>query len=546
MRKKHLICALTAALLLLGITACGDQDAANIAAPEQDIVILYTNDVHCGIDEEEGIGYAGLADIEKQYEKDGAEVILADCGDAIQGSSIGTLSEGECIIDIMNEMDYDIAAIGNHEFDYGMERFMELSQHAEFPYVSCNFVDLQSDETVFRPYEIMEVSGVDIAFVGISTPETLTSSAPAYFQDEKGNLVYSFCQGKDGQALYDSVQQAVDDARAEGADYVIALGHLGIDEASSPWMSTEVIANTTGIDVLLDGHSHDTVECDTVEDKDGQEVILSQTGTKLSSAGVLTIGTDGKLTTELISKWKDDDPQMAAFIDDIQSEYKEELQRVVAKANVELTTVDPQTGERLIRSGETNLGDLCADAYRVMTGADIAILNGGGIRDNIDEGDITYEEILNVHPFGNAVCMVEADGQDILDALELGACMYPEENGSFLQVSGITFEIDPSVPSSVRTDEDGMFEAVEGPYRVKNVMVGGETLDPDKTYTLACHDYYLKDSGGGFTMFEDNVMLLDSIMQDHQALMEYITKHLGRTVGEEYADPYGQGRIVIR
>ncbi|MBQ9832943.1 MAG: bifunctional metallophosphatase/5'-nucleotidase [Clostridia bacterium] len=541
MKKKLVAVVAFAMLLMMWFTACGE-----IKQPERtgDIVVLYTNDVHCGVDD--SIGYSGLAALEKKYSADGSYVILADCGDALQGAPVGTLSKGEYIIDIMNEIGYDVATIGNHEFDYGSERFLELAQKANFPYVSCNFRNIESGEIVFDAYKIIEVDGIKIAFVGICTPHTITSSAPAYFQNEQGEFMYAFDQDKDGTLLYNSVQRAVDDAKAEGADYVIALAHLGITADALPWTSSEVIQNTSGIDVMLDGHSHSVVECERVKNKDGEWVLLSQTGTKFESVGMLLIEEDGSVSTGLISGYEEKDAHMAAFIGDIQSEFEEELQTVVAKTSVDLIVNDPATGERIVRNNETNLGDLCADAYRIMTGADIGFTNGGGIRADIKKGEITYEDILTVHPFGNAVCVVEATGQEILDALELGARAYPEEDGSFMHVSGISFEIHSSVASSVKLTEDGMFEAVEGEYRVKNVMVGNEALQLDKTYTLACHDYYLKNAGGGFVMFLDNVMIQDSIMLDNQILINYIVDHLNGEVGAEYASPYGQERIVIK
>lgn len=517
----------------------------NVTTSRTDIVVLYTNDVHCGVDDT--IGYAGMAALKQDYIDAGNEVLLVDCGDAIQGAPIGTISEGEYIVDIMNEMDYDVATLGNHEFDYGSARILELAEKAEYPYVCCNFRYIGTDELVFDAYKMITVSGVQIAFVGILTPATITSSAPVYFQDENGEYLFDLAQGDNGQELYDCVQSAIDDARSNGADYVVALGHLGLEEACSPWTSKEVIANTEGLDVLLDGHSHDTVEGETVKDKNGDDVILTQTGTKLAAVGALTITTDGEISTELIYEdYTKKDTEIDTFIKSIQSEFNAELQTVVAKSLVDLTINNPETGERMVRNSETNLGDLCADAYRFMSGADVAFVNGGGIRDNLAAGDITYEEILTVNPFGNALCVVETTGQDILDALELASMNYPNEDGSFLHVSGMEYTIDSSVKSSVQLDENGMFAGVSGEYRVKNVKIGGEPIDLEKTYTLACHDYFIKNCGGGMNMFLDDKLLQDCTMLDNQVLINYIVDYLDGTVGEEYANPYGQGRITFK
>ena len=545
MKKKLL--ALTLVLMLL-LAGCGSAAPAETPAPtpaeetaylglDNDIVILYTNDVHCAVDD--NLGYTGLATVKNALEAQGKHVVLVDNGDAVQGDTIGTLSNGEYIIDIMNEVGYDVATPGNHEFDYGMDQFFALTEQANFPYVSANFVD-NDGNTVLDPYVIKDVAGVKIAFVGISTPKTITTSTPKYFQDDNGNYIYAFQQDETGEKLYAAVQSAVDAARAEGAQFVIALAHLGIEEDCSPWTSSEVIVNTTGIDAVLDGHSHSMIQGEKVKNKDGAEVLLSSTETKLAYIGCLTIKDDGSMSTTLIS-----DNGMKEFIGGIQEEFEELVNTVVASTDVDLIIKDPASGERIVRVSETNLGDLCADAYRAMSGADVAIVNGGGVRADIPAGDITYGQIIAVHPFGNEMCVVECTGQEILDALELGCSKLPAESGGFLQVSGMTYTIDMNVESTVKLDENGMFVSVEGDRRVKDVTVGGEPLDPEKTYTLASHNYKLKDCGDGYTMFADNLFLQDSVMIDNQVLINYIVNVLGGTVGDEYADPYGQGRITI-
>lgn len=540
--RKILSCLLALALLLSGLTAFAEETAA------KDVVVLYTNDVHCGIDE--NIGYAGLAAYKKAFAKAGYDVLLVDNGDAIQGGPVGTLSKGEYIIDIMNEVGYDVATIGNHEFDYGMDQFMALREKAKFPYVSANFTDLEG-KPILDPFVIKEAGGRKIAFVGASTPETFTKSTPTYFQNEKGEYIYDFCEGEDGKRLYAAVQKAVDDAREAGAEYVVVLAHLGIDGSSVPYTSSDLIVNTNGIDAVLDGHSHSTIEQEVVKNKDGEEVLLSSTGTKLAAVGALTIAADGTLSTRLHTESIFQDDETTAFVEGIKAQYGETLAKVVASSQVDLivndlTAVDSEGKPiRIIRSQETNLGDLCADAYRLVSGADIGVVNGGGIRAAIPAGDITFEQIINVHPFGNAMCVVEATGQQILDALEKSVSKLPDENGGFLHVSGLTFTVDMSVPSTVVVDDKGNFVEVSGERRVKDVKVGGEDLDPAKTYTLASHNYMLKSGGDGFNMFINDKLLQDEVMLDNQVLITYITENLGGVIGEEYAEPYGQGRITI-
>ena len=521
-----------------------------------DIAVLYTNDIHCAVDSdsENGIiGYSKLAQMKKDIAKTGTPVLLVDAGDAVMGEPIGAVSEGENIIKIMNLSGYDYAIPGNHEFDYGMDRFFKLTEMADFKYLSCNFKEIANDQLVFPGYDIQEIGGRKIAFVGVSTPETLSSSSPASFMDKDMNYIYGFYQDKTGEALYDQVQKTIDEAKKDGADYVIVIAHLGIESSCSPWMSTELIENTTGIDVVLDGHSHSILEQEMVKNADGKSVILTSTGTKFANIGKLTITADGNLKTELINENMtvlEEEPEVSEKIQLIKSEFETAMQEVVAHTEVDLVINDPlyeNTDQpvRLVRITETNLGDLCADAYRSVTGAEIGFVNGGGVRDAIKAGDITYEDIIKVNPFGNYICMIEATGQQIIDMLEMGARSLPAEDGTFQQVSGMTFAIDVTVPSSVVVDEQGMFIEVAGEYRVKNVKIQGEDIELEKIYTLASHDYLLKELGGGATMFTGCNMVLDSIMLDNQALITYITEYLDGVIGEEYSDPYGEGRITI-
>lgn len=536
---KKLLTVLLAVSMLFGMAGYA---VAEEAEEHQPVVVLYTNDVHCGIDD--NIGYAGLKAYEKALEAQGYAVALVDNGDAIQGGPVGTLSKGKYIVDIMNYVGYDVATIGNHEFDYGMDQFMALRERADYPYIAANFMD-NDGNLILDPYVILELGDRKIAFVGIATPETFSKSTPTFFQDGEGNYIYSFCQGEDASKLHEAVQKAVDDAREEGVDYVIALSHLGIDATSKPYTSSELIENTTGIDAVLDGHSHSVIEQEMVKNAEGKEVLLTSTGTKLNSVGALTIASDGTLSSALHTEKLFKDAEAEGYIKAIKDQYEDTLNTVVATSDVALTVKDPATGERAVRRAETNLGDLCADAYRYTLGADIAFVNGGGIRADIEAGDITYGEILSVHPFGNMACLVEATGQEILDALEIGASGLPADNGGFLQVSGLSYEIDASIDTSVVFDENGGFVEVSGDRRVKNVKVGDEPIDPEATYTLASHNYMLKSGGDGMNMFMDNKLLQDEVLIDNQVLINYIVDTLGGVIGEDYADPYGQGRIVV-
>ncbi len=526
--------------------------------PTEDIIILYTNDVHCAVDD--AIGYAGLAAYKTHMEGKTEYVTLVDCGDSIQGDAIGTISQGKYLVDIMNQVGYDFAVLGNHEFVYGMDRLKVLLEMSEAQYLGCNIRYTGDGESILSdvaPYEIVTYGDIKVAYVGISTPESIVKSTPAYFMDETGAFVYDF-YGSSGDALYTQVQDTVDLCRAEGADYVIAMAHLGVDESSAPFRSTDLIAETTGIDAVLDGHSHSVIPCDFINNQDGEQVILSSTGTGLHYIGQLVITAEGNLTAGLIGAYPDIDTETDAYIKDIQSQYEADLGQVIAHSDIPLTTVN-ESGVRLIRNRETNLGDFCADAYRAVSGADIAFVNGGGIRADLDAGDITYENIISVHPYGNTLCVAKVTGQEILDALEMASRSTMiittdgedavGENGGFLQVSGLCYTIDTSVASTVELDEAGMFVSCGENRRVKDVQVLQDDgtyvpIDPQGTYTLASHNYLIKQGGDGLTMFMDNPLELDEGMLDYQILIMYLTEYQGGIVDDSYEVP--QGRITVQ
>lgn len=604
--KRRFLSLWLSLLMVLSLTT--GMSITSLAA-DKDIVVLYTNDVHCGIDE--NIGYAGLALYKKEMQAQTPYVTLIDGGDAIQGAPIGTLSDGGYLIDIMNKVGYDFAVPGNHEYDYGMPRFLELAGKLNGGFYSSNFMDLRTGSPVFAPYKMFTYGDTKVAFVGATTPESFTKSTPSYFQDGNGNYIYGFCEDESGKKLYAQIQSSVDQAKVEGADYVVLVGHLGENGTTEQWTSDNVIKNTNGIDVLIDGHSHEEYN-KYVKNKDDKDVLLTQTGTKLKNIGKLTIKTDGTVASELVSqvpegvvtstytikkgdslsriakrelgsydryreiyeanKNKIKNPDVLTvgtqlvipakssvtadgkaidydtdqFIKNIQAQYNETLKVVIGHSDVELTVNDPATGNRAVRSGETNLGDLSADAYRHVLGADIGLTNGGGIRASIKAGNITYNDTLTVFPFGNMGCVAEVTGQQIKDALEMASKNYPKESGGFLQVSGLTYTINSQAASNVQLDEKGNFVKVNGAYRVSDIKVGDEALDVNKTYTVASHNYMLKSGGDGMTMFKGSKIIRDEVITDVDLLSSYIRNQLGGNVGEAYKNPAGQGRITIQ
>lgn len=531
---------------------------AGNAEEQKDIVILYTNDVHCTLDE--NIGYAGLTAYKKHMEEKTPYVTLVDCGDALQGDTAGALSKGEYPAELMKQAGYDFAVPGNHEFDYGVEQLGKLIKKSGAEYLGCNIQYSGKGKNALeevKPYEIISYGEKKVAFVGICTPGTIIHSTSSRFMDETGQFVYGFCGGEDGEELYKKVQETVDECRKEGADYVIALAHLGDEESAAPFRSIDVIEHTQGIDAVLDGHAHSVIPCRIVENKKGEEVLLSSTGTGLKNIGQLIITAEGNLMTGLISDYPETDREMEKSIQEIQTRFRADMGRLAAESSVFLS-VSSDAGIRLVRNRETNLGDFCADAYRAVGKADIALINGGGIRADLKEGDLTYEDILAVAPYGNTLCVAEVSGQEILDALEM-ACRFTllecddgenavGENGGFLQVSGLQYTIDTSIESTVSVDENDMFLSCGENRRVKDVMVQEAdgsfvSLDPAKTYTLASHNYLIKEGGDGLNIFMDNKLKVDEGILDYQVLVTYITDYLGGSIGEEYRKV--QGRITV-
>ena len=527
-------------------------EAEPIESQNGNIVILYTNDVHCAVDT--GIGYAGLSAYKKKVEEEGNAVFLIDEGDAIQGGVFGSLTKGEAIINLMNDVGYNLAIPGNHEFDYGVERFRELAQIANFPYISCNFEDLKADDTVFDAYVIREIGGKKIGFIGVTTPETITATTPKSYQDENGDFIYSFLQGDGGTELYERIQAAVDTVNAEGVDYIFLLTHLGITESSGPYTSVNVIRNTTGIDAVIDGHSHSTVPMEMVRNKDGEQVVLTQTGSHFKAIGQMTIGQDGGIDTELITDWNQVDPEIIDAIAEERSVFEDVIADQISYSDFDLAV--KEDGVMFARNNECNLGDLVADAYRYATGADIAFVNAGSIRDNIPAGEITYGDILMALPYNNELCVVKVKGEAVAEALEYAVGFAPDYFGGFPQVSGITFDVDLDKDAQVQRDENRLFVGFgSDERRVSNIMVGGEPLDPDKEYTVAGTKFVLKEQGDGFTSFADGEMAdmhpadqdmfgysQGAVIIDVDAIAQYLST-MGEKVSDDYADRYGQERI---
>ena len=548
---------------------------------KSEVTILYTNDVHTYIDKQAPqLTYAAIAALKQSYQNAGKKVLLVDAGDHVQGTAYGSMDEGASIIELMNAAGYDVATPGNHEFDYGMDRAKELMRDADFPYLSCNWVDLRTNLRVLPEIKVFVRGGVRIAFVGITTPETFTKSTPAYFMNKaQTKYIYDILGGEDGQKLYSAVQKAVDKAKCL-ADVVIGLGHLGVDPSSSPWTSEEVIAHTTGFDAFIDGHSHTVMENKQVADASGRLVTLTQTGSYFANVGEMTIAPDGTISTRLVSTYDQEDVAVAAEQAAWVNTVDDMLGEKIAVADTKFYITDPATGKRRIRSGETNLGDFVADGIYTYFNeveqlhCDIAIMNGGGIRSDEDAGYWTFKTCKQVSPFGNVACLMSVTGKQIQDALEFAARFAGaegKENGGFLQVAGATYEIHTDIPNTVQTDDKNVWiGSATGTPRVQNVKIYDRAnstyvpLDENKTYALAGMNYTLRNLGDGFAMFDGAELIKDYVSEDYLVMSTYAMTfggvdaeglpHLSSAnsvLAEypgyllDYENPYGAGRISI-
>ena len=509
--------------------------------PDRPIVILFENDVHCAVD-----GYAKLVTLKEQQRLETPYVTTVSSGDFVQGDVVGSITEGESIIEIMNEVKYDVVTLGNHEFDYGMPQLFTLKESLNASVVSANFCDFRTGELIFPPYQILRYGEVDIAFLGFTTTTTPTMVAPHTFLDENKEIAYGFYR----PTFYENAQARIDQARAEGADYVVVLSHLGDMDRGEHASSISLITHTSGIDVVLDGHDHRVIADSLVRNREGEPVLLASTGLKFQYIGLLTLSVEGKFTSRLVPAADvKASESMQAKVEAMKEKALKEGERKIGVSDVHLSP-DDRSGNRLVRHRETNIGNFCADAFRKVLKTDVAMINGGGIRADLPPGDVTYNHLLSVFPFNNTACTATLTGQQLLDALEFSVSFLPEENGSFMQVSGMKFEVDASVPSPVVVDSIGLFQYVaEGNRRVGGLQVWDMKsesylpVDLKKQYTLASFNYMLKNLGcaGIFSYAE---LQDDNLGQDADILASYIMNVLRRRIGPAYADV--EGRISIK
>ena len=509
-------------VVVLLFVSCATLKNNQVASPQKSIVVLYENDVHCGID-----GYAKMAGLRDAInQSDTAYAVLVSSGDFLQGGTSGAISAGQYVVDIMRNMDYAAITIGNHEFDYGVPHMKKLLSQVNAPVVCVNFFDAGADKSYFPGYIIQKVGDKRVAFVGAVTPETMILERFAFY-NEQDELIYDLKQ----PMFYALIQQAVDQARKEGVDYVVLLSHVGEQTQSMGFDSHRLVAATRGIDVVLDGHSHSVIPQSYETNLDGKVIDITQTGTQFMNIGKLIIAPNGKCTTMLLSSndLSYENARVKASTDSIKSLMESVIQREVCTIGYELEVLSPETGLAYVRCRETNAGDLVADAIRETFKTDIALTNGGGIRNNVAAGRVTFGDVVSLVPYDNKLVKLEVTGADIVNVLKLSTALTPEPDGNFPQCSGIRYTIhtDTHTVSDVQVLDQTTGEYVD--------------IDLEKTYTLSTNDY-CKHSGFGGALKNCKVLQnTTTFMRD--ALADYIDKTLSGNLGDTYAKP--QGRITI-
>lgn len=518
---KKFFLYLTSLLLLCACT--GRKHIVDIPKQNQkSIVILYENDVHCGID-----GYAKLAGLRDAIQNtDTAYAAAVSCGDFLQGGVSGAISRGQYIVDIMRHVGYTAITMGNHEFDYGTPRMKELLPQIQAPIVCCNFFDVDATQPFYAPYVIRQFGEKRVAFVGVCTPESMIAEAYSFY-DDSGHLLYDL---KPTQ-LYAILQAAVDDARAHGADYVVVLAHVGEQNSDMDIDSHKMVAATRGIDVVLDGHTHSVIPSAKVKNLDGKAIAVTQTGTQFSNYGKLLIAKDGTLSTMLIpaAEVPYESAKVKQATDSIKALLEQVTMRRIGDCSYALEIYDTE-GERQVRKAETNLSDLVADAFKYYMDAEIGLCNGGGIRNTIPAGTITYGDAINVLPFDNHMCKIEATGRDIVKMLEKCTATVPEEDGSFPQVSGLRFTLHSI---SHQVSDVMVLDAATGEY---------QPIDLERKYTISTTDYY--NTSGFYGVLKDCKLLKATTVLSRDALSDYIENVLKGAPGNTYFQPQGRIKIV--
>ena len=501
------------------------------AGLNDDITVIYSSDINGGVDT--NIGLAGMAAYVNEMKTKSRYVELVDAGNALSGTVLASTSKGEYVVEALNAAGYSFAVPGVGEFSYGVDSLIgSLAKAADYQYISCNFTNTSTGQTVFKPYKLVSYGNTKVAYVGISDPDIL-ARYEAYFKNSDGSYAYSFADGNNGKDLYASVQTAIDTAKAEGAQYVIAIGSLR-DAEDQAYTAKSIIENTSGINAFINSNSGKASAGEQVKTKDDMYALLTSPGEGTKNIGVLTLSAAGKtVSSQLISAYKLKDIKTKDAIDALTKEYSGDLNEAFATTSSRLAATNG-SGVRIVESSETNLGDLAADAYRAVTGADIAFVEASEIKTDIAVGGMSYNDVIRALPGNKNISVAKVSGFDLMDALEMSARLYPNRNSGFLQVSGVTFDIQETIIPSVTVDGLGNFVSVDDDYRVTNVMVNGKELDLMGTYTVAGTNDLLNGKTG-YTMLTNGPLTKVNVSVDNQALTTFIINNLKGTVGGAYS-----------
>ena len=530
-RSKILAAVLAICLTVTMVPVISFAAETGASGLNDNIAVLYSGDINGGVDS--NIGLAGMAAYANEMKTKSRYVELVDVGNAVSGSVLASTSKGEYVVEALNAAGYTTAVPGAGEFSYGVSRLVTgLSKTASYQYVSCNFTSTITGDTVFKPYRIAAYGDTKVAYVGISDPDIM-ASYESYFKNSDGTYAYSFADGNDGKELYAAVQSAVDKAKGEGAQYIIALGSLR-DTNDAAYTAKSIIENTSGINAFINSNSGKALSGEQVRTKDGMYALLTSPGEGTKNIGVLTLSASDKtVSTQLISSYKLKDIKTKDAIDTLTKEYSGDLNEAFATTSSRLAATNG-SGVRIVESSETNLGDLAADAYRTVTGADIAFVEASEIKADIAVGGMSYNDVMRALPGNKNISVAKVSGFDLLDALEMSARLYPNKNSGFLQVSGLTFDIQETVIPSVTVDGLGSFVSVDDDYRVTNVMINGRELDLMGTYTVAGTNDLLNGKTG-YTMLTNGPLTKVNVAVDNQALITYILNNLKGSVGGAYS-----------
>ena len=530
------------------------------------VTILFTNDVNTHIDNPsgEGLRYSHVAWLKKRAAEEGGAVFLVDAGDYLQGTAYGVFDGGRRIVELMNAAGYDVATVGNHEFDYHVTNLLARASEARFPLVGCNFwrkdAPGAAPSEALAAYAVVTNRGVSVAFVGLTTPLAVVSEDQDKFRESSASGRQWGLGGfprSAAEEFYAAVQTAVDEARKWRPDYVVLVGHAGMDDDLAPFRSYDVISRTTGYDCFIDGHSHTENAMQTVPDGAGRSVVVAQAGCHLAAVGRMELSQDHGPCSRLVKSADGRDEVVAEMEERLIRDLADELAAPLAELRFDMPARD-EDGSWLVRSGPAGIGDLVTDAFLWYAnsrgdggGADVAIIQAGGIRDGFRAGTVTMKDVLSVSPFRDELLVAKLSGRALLDALEWGAdVMSSTGDGRLLHVAGLRYVVATNLPSAAidcggiwsgrRTDVSGRVCDVETYDRTEGVW---RPLDPDREYCVAGTAFLLRGGGDGYAMLTNSapVPVYSCGESGDRQIAGYLKSFTGRMITSENSPLYERG-----